>query len=89
MIACIRKHGKFSIRKARNDVIDGIRVTSTFLKNGRIKINPSCKDFIKELGQYRWDTKKQTDTVIKENDHAMDEMRYFAYTVLTREWRFD
>lgn len=88
MIACIRKHGKFSIRKARNDVIDGIRVTSTFLKNGRIKIHPSCKDFIKELGLYRWDDKKQTDTVIKENDHAMDDMRYFVYTVLAREWRF-
>ena len=89
MVATIRKKGRFSIRKAKNDVLDGIRVTSSFLKNGKILINPKCTGIIKELGEYRWDPKKQHDTVIKENDHASDALRYFAYTILKREWRFE
>lgn len=89
MIACIRQHGYFSVKKAKNEVIDGIRVTSSFLKNGRIKVHPDCKEWIKEIGQYRWDPKKTVDTVIKEYDHHMDAMRYFAMTVLRREWRYD
>lgn len=88
MIATIRKHGRFNIRKAKNDVLDGIRVTASFLKNDKIKINPKCTGTIKELGEYRWDMKKEHDTVIKENDHAMDAMRYFCYTILRREWRY-
>lgn len=88
MIACIKKHGKFAVKKAKNDVIDGIRTTSAFLKSGRIKISPECKDWIRELGQYRWDDKKNTDTVIKENDHAMDDTRYMCYTILAKEWKY-
>lgn len=87
-IATIRKHGKFSVRKAKNDVIDGIRVTSTMLKSGAVKIHSSCADLLKELSMYRWDEKAGEDKVIKENDHAMDEMRYFCYTVLRRELRW-
>jgi hypothetical protein len=31
---------------------------------------------------YRWDEKAGEDKVIKEYDHAMDEVRYFANTIL-------
>ena len=87
-IACIRKHGKFSVRKAKNDVIDGIRVTSEMVKGGVIKINSSCQGILKEFGMYRWDDKSTVDKVVKEYDHAMDDMRYFCYTVLRRELRW-
>lgn len=87
-IACIRKHGKFRVRRAKNDVIDGIRVTSEMLKGGVIKINSSCQSIIKEFGMYRWDEKSTVDKVLKEYDHAMDEMRYFCYTILRRELRW-
>ncbi len=80
-IAALRKRG-YSIRKANNDVLDGIRRTAVYLKNGNIKIHRSCADSIAEFGLYRWDDKATADTVIKENDHAMDEIRYFANTVL-------
>lgn len=80
-IAEIRRHGKYSVRKAKNDVIDGIRTTSTYLQDGRLKIHKSCVNTLNETGLYVWDTKKSTDTPIKENDHAMDAMRYFCYTV--------
>lgn len=87
-IACIRKHGKFSVRKARNDVIDGIRVTSEMIKSGAVKINSSCEDILREFGLYRWDDKSTVDKVVKEYDHAMDDMRYFCYTILRRELRW-
>lgn len=80
-IASLRKRG-FSIRKANNDVLDGIRRTAVYLKNGNIKIHRSCEDAIAEFGLYRWDDKASSDTVIKENDHAMDDIRYFSNTIL-------
>ena len=52
------------------------------LKNGNVKIHRSCVDCIAEFGLYRWDDKATADTVIKENDHAMDDVRYFVNTVL-------
>ena len=83
-ITTIKKHGKFSVRKARNDVLNGIRTTMTLLDNDRIFFCDNCKDTIREFSLYRWDEKSGKDAVIKENDHAMDDIRYFCYTVLRR-----
>ena len=80
-ITAIHKRG-FSVRKANNDVLDGIRRTAVMLKNGNIKIHRSCTNSIAEFGLYRWDEKSTEDRVIKENDHAMDEIRYFCNTVM-------
>lgn len=80
-IASLRKRG-FYIRKANNDVLDGIRKTAVYLKNGNIKIHRSCVDSIAEFGLYRWNDKATNDTVVKENDHAMDDIRYFCNTIL-------
>lgn len=86
-ITLIRKYGRFSVRKANNDVLDGIRTTSTFLNAGQIKIHESCADSIREYGAYRWDERSTEDRVLKENDHAMDDTRYFVMTVLRRKFR--
>ncbi len=80
-ITAIHKRG-FATRKANNDVLDGIRRTAVYLKNGNIKIHRSCADSIAEFGLYRWDEKATEDRVIKENDHAMDEIRYFCNTIM-------
>ena len=87
-IECIRRHGEFRVKPAINSVIDGIRITSSLLNSGMIRIDPSCKDCIREFGLYRWDEKKTSDTVLKENDHAMDEVRYFCNTVLRRKFKW-
>lgn len=87
-IACIRRHGRFRVWQADNDVLNGIRVTATLLQSGMVKIHESCKNSIREFGLYRWDEKSPTDSVIKENDHAMDDIRYFCYTILAREFRW-
>lgn len=88
-IAAIRRHGRFSVRKAVNDVLDGIRVVSTMLKAGMLLIQSGCTDSIREFGLYSWYADaKGDDKVLKENDHAMDEIRYFCYTILAREFKW-
>ena len=86
-IATIRRHGRFTVRKARNEVIPGIRLTASMLQAGVIKIGPDCKDAIREFGLYRWEEKGEVDRVVKKNDHAMDDMRYFVATVMQRDWK--
>lgn len=81
-IETLRRHKKFLVRHAKNDVLPGIMTTSRYLQDGTIKVCKECKNTIKEFGLYRWDEKSNEDRPIKENDHAMDAVRYFAYTVL-------
>lgn len=82
-ITALKRRG-FRVQQAENSVLDGIRRTSVFLKNGNIQIHRSCTDSIREFGLYRWDEKKTTDTVVKENDHAMDDIRYFCNTIMRK-----
>ena len=84
-IECIRRHGKFRVIPAKNDVTDGIRKVQNAFKQGQIRISPDCKAALKEFSLYRWDEKSGKDIPKKENDHAMDEIRYFVSTVLTQE----
>lgn len=81
-IETIRRHGRFSVRKANNDVLPGIITTARYLQSGKLLIHRSCTDAIREFGLYRWDEKAQEDKPIKENDHAMDDIRYMVMTVL-------
>lgn len=83
-IEVIRRHGRFAVFPAKNDVLDGIRRTSTMLKEGKIKICRTCQDSIREFGLYRWE-RGGKDLPIKENDHAMDDIRYFVSTIADKE----
>ena len=62
-------------------MLDGIRITGTLLQSGKLKIHQMCEDAIREFGTYAWDEASGEDKVIKEFDHAMDEIRYFCATV--------
>lgn len=84
-IETIRRHNRFSVWEADNRVLDGIRMTGDLLHAGRLLIHKSCHGFLTEVAAYRWDTEAKEDTVIKENDHAMDDARYFVFTVMARE----
>lgn len=81
-IEVIHRHHRFPVCKAVNDVVPGIVTTARYLQDGTIKIHRDCKDEIREFGLYRWDEKSNEDRPIKENDHAMDETRYFVMTIL-------
>lgn len=77
-IEVIERHGRFKVTRADNHVIDGIRKTAQALMNGEIVICNSCDDAIREFSLYRWDENSPQDTVIKRDDHAMDDIRYFV-----------
>lgn len=87
-IETIRRHGRYRVQKANNNVLDGIRHTARLLAAGRVQVFCSCADIIRELGAYMWDEQASEDKVIKENDHAMDDMRYFCMTVLRGVYRW-
>lgn len=81
-MACIRRHGRFTVIPAKNDVVDGIRRVSDCLNSGRIRICRGCNDSVREFSLYRWDESAAKDSPKKENDHAMDDIRYFVSTIL-------
>ena len=84
-IEVLRRRG-WRVQKADNDVLSGIRQTSDALKEGRVVICEGCDDCIREMDEYVWDLSSGAkDRVKKEHDHAMDEMRYFAATVLGKK----
>jgi hypothetical protein len=78
-IEVLRRRGQ-RVQKAKNDVLSGIRLTADALKTGKIVICEGCADCLREMDCYAWDGSREQ--VKKENDHAMDDMRYFVSTVL-------
>ena len=84
-IQTVKRHGKFRVIKADNDVCTGINRVCQALKNDEIFFYPVCTDAIREFSLYRWDNSIKKDAPVKENDHAMDDIRYFVSTVLKRE----
>ena len=79
---CIRRHGKFRVVPAKNDVISGIRKVSDALISGKILFAGSGLDSQREFSLYCWEENTKADKPKKENDHAMDDIRYFVATVL-------
>lgn len=77
-IAALRKAGA-KVRKAKNDIDDGLRDTAVSMQAGYIKLADSLEELKKELSAYVWDEDK--DKPIKENDHGADAMRYFVETM--------
>lgn len=83
-IAELRKRG-YNIRKAKNDVLDGIRFVATLLNQEKIAFAECCKNTVLEFNSYIWDTKaseRGEDKPVKQHDHAMDAVRYFCYTII-------
>ena len=75
------------MKKAKNDVLDGIRFVATLLNQGSFLIDKSCVNLIKEFSSYIWDAKaaeRGEDRPVKEWDHALDALRYMCYTIIRR-----
>lgn len=77
----LRRQG-LPVRKAVNEVLSGIRLTAQALKDGRIVLTDNCPDCLREMELYVWQERGSREQVLKKNDHAMDDMRYFVSTVL-------
>lgn len=84
-IAALRRASgrSFKVTHADNDVLPGIEDTATCLQasQGLVKVSRGCTRTIEEFGGYVWDPDADNDRPVKENDHAMDALRYFVRTV--------
>lgn len=84
--AQLKKDG-FRVKSAKNDVLDGIRFVASLLAQTRILFDLSCENTIKEFGSYIWDSRaaeRGEDKPVKEKDHGVDAVRYFAFTIIRR-----
>ena len=85
-IAELKERG-YTIKKAKNDVLDGIRFVASLLNQDLIAISDQCPNTIKEFRSYIWDQKASEhgeDKPVKQHDHAMDALRYFCYTIIRK-----
>ncbi len=80
-IECVRRHGKYRVFPADNRVLAGIQKVSALLQEGKLLFSQDCSDSIREFSLYRWSEEGGGEKPVKENDHAMDEIRYFAMQV--------
>lgn len=81
-LAIARKMG-LNVREVSKDIIAGIDCVRELLKQNRIHIHSSCINLIQEFETYMYPDKKpdknEPELPIKENDHALDEIRYVLY----------
>lgn len=77
-ITALRRTHIFSVLEADNAVKDGIRETAVAMQTGKIKISPKLTFWKREIEGYVWNDDEEP---VKENDHAMDSMRYFVKTM--------
>ena len=79
-IEALRRDG-WTVRKADNRVLEGIRRTAEALKSRRIVICKGCEAAAREFSMYCWEDDSSGDRVRKEFDHAMDDIRYFVMSL--------
>ena len=79
-IAELRQRGGWRVRKANNDVADGIRDVALCLQSGRVRVSPRCEGTLREFDSYSWDDRSAEDRPVKVEDHCMDAMRYMVRT---------
>ncbi len=72
------EHGILVNSNVNKDVFSGIQRVKSYLKNSlgqtKLFIFNTCKNLIREIKSYRWG---KGDSPVKENDHSMDELRYY------------
>jgi PBSX family phage terminase large subunit len=85
----LRRDAIDGVRDGDNDVLDGIRLMSSALANGRHKVHRRCPGLIEEIPGYVWDPKATADGVdkpLKTGDHSIDADRYGLQTGRRMWW---
>jgi len=71
----------YATHLGNNEVAEGIRTVADALHLGIIKFNDCCKETIKSIENYMWDSKYNGAWIpLKLNDHEADATRYFCNT---------
>jgi len=75
----VLKQERWSVIRALNDVLPGVRTVAGLLGTGELLIHENCTNALRELALYQWDEKKKAlgiDEPIKKHDHSPDMIRY-------------
>jgi len=75
------------VRGADNDVEKGIQRTANMIYQRKLKVNKQCKNFLSEIHGYIWDDKARMrgdEKPLKQQDHAMDAIRYYIATMVAK-----
>jgi len=80
-ITVVKRRGEYAVKRADNDVLNGIRNTASALSRGSVRIHSKCKNLLSELAQYSWAAGSREERPEKVNDHACDALRYFVRTM--------
>ncbi len=72
-----------NVREVSKEIEAGISCVQDIIKQDRLHVHVSCVNLIQEFETYSYPDKKpdknEPELPIKENDHAMDELRYVIY----------
>ncbi|WP_276916964.1 PBSX family phage terminase large subunit [Aneurinibacillus aneurinilyticus] len=85
LIAQLEEDGIYP-EQANNEVLNGIQTVAGLLEEGKLFVHQSCENLIREFSSYVWDEKAQKrgeDKPVKDNDHALDALRYAVHTDIT------
>ena len=85
-IAELSRRG-YAVQRADNRVSDGIRLVGELLQSGEVIFSERCVHTQAEFSSYAWDSaaaQRGEDKPLKEHDHCMDALRYFAMTAAGR-----
>lgn len=78
----LKRHGinTRDVLKNKDSIRNGINIVRELFKSNRLFIHESCKNLIWELETYSYPDKKpdknEEENPVKENDHALDAIRY-------------
>lgn len=74
------KRAGLNVREVSKDIEKGIDSVRELLKQGRLHIHKNCTNLIWEMETYAYPEstpdRNESETPLKENDHAMDALRY-------------
>lgn len=72
-----------NVRDVSKDIEAGVACMQDVIRQGRLHIHSSCENTLWEIETYSYPEKKpdknESELPIKENDHAMDALRYLLY----------
>ncbi len=77
------RKGGLNVQDVSKEIEAGIACLQDLFKQDRLHIHSSCVHLIEELETYSYPDKKpeknEAELPVKENDHAMDAIRYMLY----------
>lgn len=73
------KQAGYYVKDVNKDVLSGIDRVVSLIRNNKLYINKRCVNTISEIESYCYDIKGNKENPVKENDDAMDAMRYALF----------